>query len=364
MTVEQRNNIQDVSMSNDPNARLNALENGVNSQDPGYAQTFGGFGYKIQPEYQQEASVIIVNTHNIDVINAAADTLPLYTPENQALVHKNYFTNGDITTEHILTSHIGECDINAQLPIYELTMTSTHQETLNYAASLIYTLHPDNQYNATQYTINTGNEEAIGYAAQYANLCNEEVRDEIKNLLYSTGYQSVRYILAYSDTTEEEGKTTTNTSSSSSTNNDEFKKAKLSEKIKIIEKLSKSNNETSIKDLLKNATNAEKIAIISQLPKNILASVVNVIMDSNPSADVMYKITSMMGNMNDKEQTKLVGNLISRSSSSLLANNVKFLNVISQKIFIEKMAAKGNLSAINKDDLHLSAKKHYTDLTT
>lgn len=363
MSVEERNNIQNLSMSNNPNAQLNALENGVNSENLQYAETLGGWGCKLDSENQKLAIIIIKATNNPRVWRAAGSTACEYDgPQNQNFAHETFFNTNDLETQNNLTENMGKYDKDAQLLILQRTMTSEYQDIINSAASLIHTLHPDNQYNAMQYVIDTGNEEAINYAAQYAHLCHEDVYDRIKNLLYNSGYDSVRYTLYCSEEKAKASSSGNISSSSSTASVQNFKKAKINEKIKIIKALSKSNKDSNIKELLRNATNAEKIAIISQLPESSLPAVLEIILDSNPSANILSKIATIIGNMNNKDQNNMIQSMLSKNSSKPIASKINLLDVSSQRIFIKEMAAKGKLTEINQERLSYTLKNYCTSL--
>ncbi len=310
---------------------------------------------------QRPLTDMVIKTGYTDAIKIGAQHYSECATENIDYIHGAYFNLNNEEVQLTLggTQISNIQDEAVQRLVFERQMTSEYQSVVCDGASHIYMLNPNNQTYATQITINTGNEEAINCAAQYAHLCDEDVRDEIKYLLYNSGYDSVRYTLYCSE--EQTTTTSCNTSSSNSSVQD-FKKAKINEKVKIINALTKSNKDSDIRELLRNATNAEKIAIISQLPVSSLPAILGIILDSNPSAEILSKVATIIGNMSSKDQNNIIQNLFTKNSSNMIANNSYLLDASSQRIFLSEMADRGQIKDVKRERLSCTLKDYYTEL--
>lgn len=295
---------------------------------------------------QVKATKLIAATKDEDVVNAAAEVSYKTDKKCQVEVAKTLFDTGFEKVQKTIAHNEGKFDKHNQIAIYKTLLTSEHQSVLNEAARNIYTLYKENQVLATKLTVATNNEEAINAAASTAYKCDSKYQEEIKSTLASSGYDSVKETLATSEA--ESVKETSGATQSTS----------VSDKIKEITSSNSTMKEDEIKDLLKNASNSEKLAMIQTLPPEMLY----LLLENNPSMDVLSKITDVLGQVDDKTQKGLIKQMNNSYSSALLNSRVSLFDVTAQKTFIQEAASNGDLRSINKEKLSGAAKEIYTEL--
>lgn len=291
---------------------------------------------------QPGAAKIIAATKDEDVVNAGAEVAHLTDKKCQTQVVNTLFDTGFEKVQKTIASNEGKFDKHNQVDIYKKLMTSEHQSVLNEAATNIYTLHKDNQIMATKLTVATNNEEAINCAAANAYKCDEKAQSEVVSTLQKSGYDSVKETLA---TAEKAASTQTQS---------------VADKIKTITSSNATVKESEIRSLLKNASNSEKLALLksSALPANMLY----LLLEGNPSMELLSKITDMIGNVDEKTQKVLVKGMNKSYSANIINSRLSLFDNRTQSAFVEAAAQNGDLGSIDKDKLSGNAKDIFKKL--
>lgn len=230
-------------------------------------------------------------------------------------------------------------------------------EVAQYAASNIYKFSKENQAQAVKITIATGNEGAINAAAKQYTLCDKSVQTEIRSILGETKYESVQATLASTTPTFISSTQTSETASSISSLS-----GSLVDQVNQIINSKSLNSEEQIKQLLSKASESEKLTLISSLPSSALFTVFSIIIDQNPSMELLSKIASMSGKMDDKNQKLMIEKLNKNYPPALLASQCPTFDSRAQECYVRYMAETGNLEIVNADQLSGLAKDVCKDL--
>lgn len=290
---------------------------------------------------------IIAATKDEDVINAGAEVAYLTDKKNQTQIASTLFDTGFEKVQKTIASTEGKFDKSNQVDIYKKLMTSEHQSVLNEAATNIYTLYKDNQVMATKLTVATNNEEAINCAASNAYKCDSKVQSEVVSTLEKSGYDSVKETL----TAAEKESAEASQSAQSQT---------VSEKIKTITTSNSISKEAEVRDLLKNASNTEKLALLksSTLPSSMLY----LLLEGNPSMELLSKITDMIGKVDDKTQKTLVKGMNKSYSANIINSRMSLFDSRTQSALVKEASLNGNLNSIDQDKLSGNAKDLFKKL--
>lgn len=257
---------------------------------------------------QKDVTVMLISTKDMVAIKEASSYVAKCDAANQTDLVKLYQEIENVDINKILIDQYAQYAKENQVNIHKVMSSSQNSETVEYAASNIYQFDKMNQAAAVQTTMNTNNEAAINAAAAKSNYYDKSVQAEIKSKLESTGYQSVKETLANApqqDKTEVK-KASAAATTEKVTETEEFKKAPVTEKVKMIEAMNGLQKENCMKDFIKKASSAEKLALISTLSPANLFSVLNLILDSNPSIEVLSKITDLVGKVKDRDKMTLL----------------------------------------------------------
>jgi len=326
----------------------------------------------MKTEYQYPVSQDIVATKNKIVIEAGSKDVSKLDKTVQEKTHALYFDTQDKDVQRNLTEQYGQYDKSCEVSIHQKTMTSQYQEILNLGSSNIYKFSAENQQPAVQITIDTKNEAAINAAAAKVNYYDQSTQSSIKTMLASTPYSSVKETLATapqpsasstSNSQNSTGKTTTtnkDTNATASTNKtttanttetgtktvtqEAFQKANLTEKIKMISSMNNADKQVFTKEMLKYASNSEKLALLESSPN---AAMINLVVDSSPSLEVLSKIRSLINKVPSQDKASITKKLNNNYSSTLL---------MSQSLISKK---KENSSQVGETKLTSSAKEFY-----
>lgn len=294
------------------------------------------------PSNQRALTDIVVKSNNLDAQKIGASSVSKLAVENQVYAHGAYF---DIKTSNpkdqeaiqtILTEQLGSYDKSVQLPIYEKTMTSDFESVLVLGASNICNLDKTNQVQATQLTINTGNEAAMKVAYANVGQCAPENQAQMSGML-TTAATYCGYSL---DDNSDDSSSSSSSSIYGESKTEEFAKQDVNEKIDTITKAKGKDRVDLIKELLKNPAQLE--ALIGQLSPSELYSVVNVILDYDLSNKVMDKISSRMAELDPKEQQSLYVKLDKIYSSKTLEEKFAMSDSISQITFLNSQSTSTN----------------------
>jgi hypothetical protein len=323
--------------------------------------------HKCDKRNQRELTHIVVDSKNEEAIQIGASHAAELDAKNQVEA-VNIYKTADISEAakielgKTLIGQYGDFAKENQVAIHTSMSDQNYWDTkvIEFAASNIYNFDRANQQQAIQITINTNNEAAINCAAAKINYYDKSVQAEAKTVLASTPYESVKETLK----TAPPAPTSTSTEAvaqkaTTTTTQETFQKANSSEKMKMISAMNTSEKAGYMKEMIKYASNSEKLALLSSSP-NI--SVINLLLDSNPSLEVLSKITSLIGQVQDKDKNALMQKLGNSYSSTILASKAPTLDSNMQKIFLQKMAEKGDLGLVNQDNLSSGAKDVYKDL--
>jgi hypothetical protein len=301
--------------------------------------------HECHEDNQRALTDIIVKSDNKEAQRWGASFASKIKPKNQDYVHGAYFDLNNQDIQKVLTQQLGQYDKDVQQSIYKRTMTSEYQDVLELAAKNIYTLHKDNQVAATKMTIATGNEGAINAAASNANLYNEDVRSEIKNVLSSSGYESVQQTLTQAQ--KSETATPPGNVGTSSSNVD---------KVQSILASNSPNKEILLKETIKNLPEAQKLQLISSLSPSELGGILGIILANNPSSEVISKAMEIIAGFNDKDKKQYMQQLKNSSSYQLIKGQIYSLDPSIQKIII---ISGENLDNIDRNKLSTPVKEFY-----
>lgn len=132
-----------------------------------------------QLEYLKSSDESYVKNQDLDGINAGSNGLRYFAAKNQAPATETHF-NATLMLENskdrenaqlTLTNQIEYFDASAQAEAHRIVCQSEFESVLTQAAENIYKYDESAQNDALQYTIATGNEEAIKTAVETAEKC-------------------------------------------------------------------------------------------------------------------------------------------------------------------------------------------------
>lgn len=312
---------------------------------------------------QKDATAMLIDTKDIDAIKEASTHTAQCDKTVQTDIVKMYQVLENAEVNKNLIDQYADYAKENQVDIHKIMSSSKLSETVEYAAANIYNFAAENQKAAIQITISTDNEAAINAAAAKANYYDKTVQSDIKTMLSSTRYESVKETLANAPQPSAAEKTSEQSvASQAQVTKETFKEANLTEKLKMISSMKGSDKEVFMKEMFKTASTAEKLALISSLSPSALFSALNSILDSNPSMEILSKITSIMGQVQEKDQSVLMQKLDKSYSSSVLSSQVSLFDATMQKAFIKRMADQGDLGKVNKESLSTDSRSLYNEL--
>lgn len=311
-------------------------------------------------ENQVEGSKIVVATNDIDIIKSGASVASQCSVANQTQIVKTYQEIENKEVNKLLIDQYGDYAKENQLDIHKIMSSSKLSETVEYAASNIWLFDKDNQAQAVRITTDTGNEAAINAAsAQYAKY-DKSAQEEIKTIINNTDCDSAKETLADIEA-EKQAKTEAEAKAAeTSKTNDE--KTTVTEKVKEIIDSKSTNKDALIQKTLKNATEGEKIALIASLPPNELVNVLDIILQDNPSLNVLSKAMTALDRIDDKRKNEFVEKINKTYLSKIMGTQIGLFSSNVQETYVKENVKNGNAQSINKNLLSLSAKEKYNNL--
>jgi len=326
---------------------------------------------------------LIVDSKNEQAIKIGASHSSKLSDENQVKAVDIYKTT-DISEKaktevgKTIVAQYADFASQNQVEIHKSMSDKNYWDTkvIEFAASNIYNFAAENQKPSVQVTVNTGNEAAIAAAAAKINYYDKTVQSAIKTTLVSTGIESVKMALANApqpptSTVKKESvaqKTATTTAPTvnkitlAAQAQEKFEKASLSQKMQMLSSMKGSEKEVYMKNIIKSAPPAVVLALLSTLPSSMLSSVINIVLDSNPSIEVMSKVTSLIGKVPDGDKKALIKKINDSYSTSLLNSQASMFDADFQKVVVQEMARNGKLETFGQFNWATSTKEFYKDL--
>jgi len=339
---------------------------------------------------QIELTDIVVNSKNEQAIKIGASHSSELSDENQVKAVDIYKT-ADISEK--AKTEVGKTIVDQYADFASENQVEIHKsmsdknywntQVIESAAANIYKFDAENQKPAVQVTVNTGNEAAIAAAAAKINYYDKTVQSDIKTTLADTGITSVKEALATAPQPPETKTATTTTTATAKTDNaapktattpivsnialaaqtqEKFEKASLSQKMQMLSSMNGSEKEAYMKNIIKSAPPAVVLALLSTLPSSMLSSVINIVLDSSPSMEVMSKVTSLIGKVPDGDKKSLIKKINNSYSTSLLNSQASRFDADAQKVVVQEMARKGRLDTFSQYNWSTSTKEFYKNL--
>lgn len=308
-------------------------------------------------ENQPQATKNIVATGDEDIINAEAEVAHETGKNNSKIqldVTKTLCESGFEKVQNTIAKNEGKYATENQIPIYTMLATSEHQSVVEEAARYIYTMQKENQLPAINITKEINNEGALRAAASQFNKYAQENQEAIKSSLMNTDYYSVKQEVMNQEQIKQDAADTQETPSASSAeeNSRAEDNAKVINEVSEIINSNEPNKTELIENVIKNASETQKLTILRQCPN---VDVIEALLNSNPSLDVLSEIMDLLGKgkFDDRNKRKLV-NAIYKSGV------FKGFNQESQIIFINNLDSE-NLKYIDIKNLSPDAKKVYDE---
>lgn len=231
-----------------------------------------------------------------------------------------------------------------QLDCYEKLSTSPFQEVIENLGGNIWRLDAQNQAPATQIIVNTGNQAAVDAAAkQFANY-DSSAKEEIKNIINNSNYESAKIYLVQVEA--EEAKETLEAEEDVEPNSTNRHATSAEVEIQKTEEIIKSGNPSpaALKQEIGQLSELGMIALLKKYPNNI--SIIKAVMQNNPSLTVLSQISV---NMEDEKTIDF----------KTMMPQLCFLNARMQNSIVKQSAQTGNLGDINRKYLNASVKDEY-----
>lgn len=312
---------------------------------------------KFAEENQVQATKNIVATGDEDIINAEAEVAHETGKNNSKIqldVTKTLCESGFEKVQNTIAKNEGKYATENQIPIYTMLATSEHQSVVEEAARYIYTMQKENQLPAINITKEINNEGALRAAASQFNKYAQENQEAIKSSLMNTDYYSVKQEVMNQESIKQDTADTSETTSVSSAeeNSRAEDNAKVINEVSEIINSNEPNKTELLENVIKNASKTQKLTILRQCPN---VDVIEALLNSNPSLDVLSEIMDLLGKgkFDDRNKRKLV-NAIYKSGV------FKGFNQESQIIFINNLDSE-NLKYIDINNLSPDAKKVYDE---
>ena len=89
---------------------------------------------------------------------------------------------------------------------------------------------------------------------------------------------------------------------------------------------------------------------------------INIVLDSSHSMEVMSKVTSLIGKVPDGDKKSLIKKINNSYSTSLLNSQASRFDADAQKVVVQEMARKGRLDTFSQYNWSTSTKEFYKNL--
>lgn len=319
---------------------------------------------------QIELTQLVVDSKNTEAINIGASHASELNKNNQVGAVDIYKT-ADIPKEakidlgKTIVDQYAKFDVANQVEIHKTMSDKDYwdKKTIVYAASNIYQMDKTNQAQGVQITVDTKIEEAANAAAANYSKYDASARAEIKTIINNSDCESAKETLAKAEEEtkeaeqEQKAKEAEEEASDKKSNSSDSKSDKI-DKTSQITKAIKSKDPNAIenaRDLIKNIPDNVKMSLLTTLQGNDLKNFIIILIQENPSMDVLSKAMELSNKLSPEDQKEIMGSMKNTSLMKLISPET--LGYTAQNNFLD--LNKNNLYGIKENKLCTSLREKY-----
>lgn len=329
---------------------------------------------------QIELTQLVVDSKNAEAINIGASHASELNKTNQVGAVDIYKT-ADIPKEakmelgKTIIDQYAKFDVANQVEIHKTMSDKDYwdKKTIVYAASNIYQMDKTNQAQGVQVTFNTKIEEAANAAAANYSKYDTSARAEIKTIINNSDCESAKETLSKAEQEtkeaeqEQESKETEEEAVDKKSNSSDSKSDKVDKTNQITKAIqSKDPNAIeNVRNLIKNVPDNIKMNLLTTLQGNDLKNFIIILIQENPSMDVLSKAMELSTKLSPEDQKDIMGSMKNTSLIKLISPEtlgytaqVNFLNLNKDNLGIIK---ENKLCSVLREKYFKLKKEKYTD---
>lgn len=277
-----------------------------------------------------------------------------------------------------IVDQTNKCDVSQQLDITKTVLHSEHKESVKYAAANIHNLDERVQARIVKHIIEKQNKIAMEVAIEQMNKMTKETQAEIRKMIRESKYEDAQIALEQAEKkaqaqeeaaakarqedddndVDEDSKTTETASTKPDSENEDS--ADAMKEVSTILNSRSMNKEALLKDKISNLNKSEQLNLLETTPKNELASLLAVILQSNPSAEVRSKALEVADSLPEQDKAKFIKD---NANYFTKGSQIGLVSAQTQSLIFKTSAENGTLQNLNRNFLTASLKKEYDNHT-
>lgn len=334
--------------------------------------------HKCAPKNQVGLTQEVVNSGSKDAMVAAGNHLSEDDKHIQSKIAEVLAKPDLVEVNKAIVDQTNKCHVSQQLDITKTVLHSEHKESVKYAAANIHNLDERVQSRIVKHIIEKQNKIAMQVAIGQMNKMTKETQAEIRKMIRESKYEDAQVALEQAekkaqaqeeaaakarqdddDNDIDEDSKTTESAKTETAAKDEDSSDTMKEVSTILNSRS-MNKEALLKDKIGNLNKSEQLNLLESTPKNELASLLAVILQSNPSSEVRSKALELADSLPEQDKDKFIND---NTNYFTKGSQIGLVSAQTQSLILKASADNGTLQNINRNFLTASLKKEYDNHT-